>query len=159
MALDVGTVRIGVAATDPERRLAFPVETVARGHGERGLEAAVTRIVDVATERGVVAVFVGLPRTLTGSEGVSAQHAHAVAVAVRQRLAIPVRLLDERFSTATASASLREAGRNSRTQRGVIDQAAAVVILDLALDGSRNGILGTLTRGVDKGSDDGPIRG
>lgn len=157
IALDVGTVRIGVAATDPERLLAFPVETVARGRGARGMEEALDRIAGLAKERDATAMFVGLPRTLAGAEGASARDARSVASAIAERLTIPVRLLDERFTTATASASLRAAGRNSRAQRAVIDQAAAVVILDLALDGARNGILGTLCTGVETGSDDGPV--
>ncbi len=139
MSVDVGSVRVGIAATDPERRLAFPVETVARGKGTVG------RIAQLVGERSAVAVFVGLPRTLAGGEGASAADARLIARALAEHLAVPVRLIDERFSTSTASAALRDAGRDSRRQRAVIDQAAAVVMLELALDGEKSGILGSLT--------------
>jgi putative Holliday junction resolvase len=145
MSVDVGTVRVGIAATDPERRLAFPVETVKRGAGTIG------RIATLVVERSITAVFVGLPRTLAGSEGASAADARVVAEALAQRLAVPVRLIDERFSTSMASGALREAGRDSRRQRGVIDQAAAVVILNLALDSEKSGILDSLTEPVAQG--------
>ena len=145
MSVDVGTVRVGVAATDPDRRLAFPVETIPRD------SATVERLGALVAERGAVSVFVGLPITLAGREGVSAEDARALAVALAQRLDVPVRLIDERLTTASAGASLREAGRSERHQRAVIDQAAAVVILELALDGGRNGILDSLAKPVHQG--------
>lgn len=139
MSIDVGRVRVGVAATDPERRLAFPVETIPRGPG------TVERVRSLVVERGIVSIFVGLPLTLAGREGPSADDARKFAASLKQRLDIPVRLIDERLTTSSASAALREAGRSERRQRAVIDQAAAVVILDLVLNGSNNGILDSLT--------------
>jgi len=145
MSIDVGRVRVGVAATDPERRLAFPVETVPRG------KSTVERVASLVTERGIVAVFVGFPLTLAGREGPAVEDARRLAGALAQRLAIPVRLIDERLSTSSARASLRQAGRSERRQRPVIDQAAAVVILELALDASKNGILGSLIKQAKQG--------
>jgi putative holliday junction resolvase len=139
MSVDVGSARVGVAATDPERRLAFPVETVPRD------AHTVERIVGIAVERRVVAVFVGLPKTLSGGEGASATDARLVAGQLAELLGVPVRLIDERFSTSTATATLHEAGRDTRRQRAIIDQAAAVVILESALDGEKNRILDSLT--------------
>lgn len=144
-SVDVGTVRVGIAATDPERRMAFPVETVPRNRDTVG------RIATIVEDRGIVAVFVGLPLTLAGREGPSAEDARSLAGDLAQRLAVPVRLVDERLSTSSASAALRQAGRNARRQREVIDQAAAVVILETVLDGWNNGILGNLTEQVAQG--------
>ena len=152
MAVDVGTVRVGVAATDPERRLAFPVETVPRGTG------TLDRLAAIVEERRIVTVVVGLPLTLAGSEGPSAEDARSVAEALAQRLEVPVRLIDERLSTSSAASALREAGRDARRQRAVIDQAAAVVILQTALDGWNNGILGSLAGPIPrKGRHDGSV--
>jgi putative Holliday junction resolvase len=144
-AVDVGKVRVGVAATDPEGLMAFPVETVSRG------EDTADRIAEIVTERGVVAVFVGLPLTLSGEEGVAARDARGFAGSLSQRLSVPVRLADERLSTSAASTALREAGWDTRRQRPVIDQAAAVVILEAVLDGRKNGILDSLTKPVAQG--------
>ncbi len=138
IGVDVGTVRVGVAASDPEGILAFPVETVARNP-----EAAV-RIAQIAAEREAIDVFVGLPRHMSGAEGASAADARAFASDLAELLECPVRLIDERLSTSSASQAMRAAGRNSRKQRDSIDQAAAVVILDTALDAARKGNLSTV---------------
>ncbi len=144
-AVDVGRVRVGVAATDPEGLMAFPVETLPRG------EDTADRIAAIVEDRGIVAVFVGLPLTLSGQEGAAVRDCRDFARVLLQRLDIPVRLVDERLSTSKASAALREAGRDARRQRPVIDQAAATVILETVLDGRKNAILDTLTRPVAQG--------
>jgi putative Holliday junction resolvase len=144
-AVDVGRVRVGVAATDPEGLMAFPVETLVRG------EDTADRIAAIVEDRGIVAVFVGLPLTLAGEEGAAVRDSREFAGVLSQRLGIPVRLIDERLSTSTASAALREAGLDARRQRPVIDQAAATVILEAVLDGEKNGILDTLTKPVAQG--------
>ncbi|HEU4675328.1 MAG TPA: Holliday junction resolvase RuvX [Motilibacteraceae bacterium] len=136
LGVDVGTVRIGVAASDPSALLATPLETVRRGRGD------VDRVVALAAEREVLEVVVGLPRHLSGAEGASAGDARTFAAALARRLApVPVRLVDERLSTVTAQRGLRESGltgkRAARTRRDVVDQAAAVVILQSALDAER----------------------
>ncbi len=149
LGIDVGTVRIGVAASDPEGLMAFPVETVVRGDGD------VDKVAEIARERGATRVFVGLPRKLSGKDGASAAFAHEFAVALSERTSAMVRLVDERFSTATAQQAMRQAGRNSRQQRQVIDQAAAVVILESALDIERQGNLDRVTYEPDpKGHND-----
>ncbi len=130
--MDVGTVRIGVAASDPDGVLATPVETVARGRGD------VQRIAEIAAERGAVEIVVGLPRSLSGGEGPAAEAVRDFAQRLARHVApCPVRLVDERLSTVTASRAMRSSGVSSRSSRGTIDQAAAVVILQDALDFER----------------------
>ncbi|WP_436969030.1 Holliday junction resolvase RuvX [Demequina litoralis] len=138
-----------MAASDPDGLMAFPVDTVQRGDGDAAAIAA------IAEERGAITVFVGLPRKLSGQEGTSAEDARAFASRLAELCSGTVRLIDERFSTATASQAMRSAGRNAKKQRQVIDQAAAVVILENALDVDRNGNLDSVTIEVPrKGNDD-----
>jgi len=152
LGVDVGTVRVGVAASDPDAIMAFPVETVPRGAGD------VARVAAIAQERNAITVFVGLPRTLAGREGASAEDASAFARSLAEHIDADVRLIDERFSTTTAASALRSAGRSARQQRQVIDQAAAVVILESALDIDRQGNLGKVTKGIPReGTDDRPV--
>lgn len=134
LGVDVGSVRIGVAVSDPDGILATPVETVRRD----GSGAHLRRLVALATEHGVVEVIVGLPRTLADRTGPSARDAIDVAETLAQRLApVPVRLADERLTTVGAQRSLRQAGVRAKNQRAVIDQAAAVSILQGWLDQRR----------------------
>ncbi|WP_439645069.1 Holliday junction resolvase RuvX [Demequina soli] len=138
-----------MAASDPDGLMAFPVDTVQRGDGD------VEAVAALAEERACIRVFVGLPRKLSGSEGSSAEDARAFAARLAELTSADVRLIDERFSTATASQAMRSAGRSAKKQRQVIDQAAAVVILENALDVDRNGNLGAVTIEVPrKGNDD-----
>jgi putative Holliday junction resolvase len=135
LGVDVGTVRIGVAVSDPDAILATPVETVPRD--KRGTKH-VRRLAALVDEYQVVEVVVGLPRTLADRAGSSAQDATEVAEVLAGRIApVPVRLADERFTTVTAQRALREAGVRARGQRSVIDQAAAVGILQNWLDQRR----------------------
>lgn len=135
LGVDVGTVRIGVAVSDPDAILATPVETVSRD--KRGTKH-VRRLAALVDEYQVVEVVVGLPRTLADRAGSSAQDATEVAEVLAGRIApVPVRLADERFTTVTAQRALREAGVRARGQRSVIDQAAAVGILQNWLDQRR----------------------
>lgn len=130
----MGSVRIGVASSDPDGILATPVETVRRERSGRHLR----RLAALAAEFEAVEVIVGLPRTLADRTGPSARDAIEVADALAQRIApIPVRLADERLTTVSAQRSLREAGVRARNQRSVIDQAAAVAILQGWLDQRR----------------------
>ncbi|BBY21182.1 Holliday junction resolvase RuvX [Mycobacterium stomatepiae] len=134
LGVDVGTVRIGVAASDPDGILATPVETVRRDRSGKH----VRRLAELATEIEAVEVVVGLPRTLADRTGPSALDAIEVAEALAQRVSpIPVRLADERLTTVSAQRSLRAAGVRAREQRAVIDQAAAVAILQSWLDQRR----------------------
>lgn len=149
LGIDVGTVRIGVAASDPEGRLAFPVATVARGPQAAG------EVARIASERGAAVIFVGLPLTLAGKEGPSAGDARTFASEVAERTGLVVRLLDERLSTVSAARALRAAGKSVRSQRSIIDQQAAVVILGNALDTEKAGTTESVTEVVThKGSHD-----
>ena len=132
LGVDVGDVRIGVARSDPAGLIAVPLETVASGRGD------LARLRALVEEEGVVEVVVGLPRSLSGGEGPAAVKVRGFAA----RLAVavsptPVRLCDERLSTVSAEAVLREQGRKGRRRRDVVDQAAAAVILQNALDTER----------------------
>lgn len=134
LGVDVGTVRIGVAVSDPDGVLATPVETVRRDRGTGHLR----RLAKLVDELQVVEVVVGLPRTLADRAGASADDAVEMADALAGRIQpIPVRLADERLTTVSASRSLREAGVRAKDQRGKIDQAAAVAILQGWLDQRR----------------------
>jgi putative Holliday junction resolvase len=131
LGVDVGTVRVGVAVSDPGGLIATPVETLRRGRGDLD---ALSRMV---TERDAVEVVVGLPVTLAGRHGAAAQAAEEYAGALAARIGVSVRLVDERLSTVGAQRDLRTSGVDTRRGRGVIDQAAAVIILQAALDAER----------------------
>lgn len=131
---------MGLAASDPHGILATPVETLRR---DPAGGADLDRIVRVVAEREVIDVYVGLPRSLSGAEGRAAALAREYAGQLAARLAaaaspVPVRLVDERLSTVAAHRSLRDAGMAGRKQRAVVDQAAAVVFLQAALDAERS---------------------
>lgn len=135
LGVDVGTVRIGVAISDPDAILATPVETVPR---DKRSGRHLKRLAALVADHQAVEVVVGLPRTLADRAGTSAQDAVEVADLLASRIApVPVRLADERFTTVTAQRALREAGVRARGQRSVIDQAAAVGILQNWLDQRR----------------------
>ena len=128
VAVDVGTVRVGVAASDPHRVLASPVETVqAPGH---------RRVARIVAEREAVLVVVGLPRSMSGTAAsASADMARAWVEAFAPLVApVEVRLVDERLTTVSAQAALRASGRSARQSRSVVDQAAAVALLQGVLD-------------------------
>lgn len=134
LGIDVGTVRIGVATSDPDGVLATPVETVRRDRSDGHLR----RLAKLVDELGAVEVVVGLPRTLADRAGSSAIDAITVADALASRIApTPVRLTDERLTTVTAQRSLREAGVRAKGQKAMIDQVAAVGILQTWLDQRR----------------------
>lgn len=139
LGVDVGTVRVGVAASDPDGLIATPVDTLAREPAHtRPVAGDLRRIAEEVAERGVRVVYVGLPRGLSGREGQAAEAARAYAGRIAQAVApVPVRLIDERLSTVTAHAALHASGRAGRKHRSVVDQVAAVVILQQALDAER----------------------
>jgi len=139
LGIDVGSVRIGVAVSDPDGILATPVETVRRDRTGKHLR----RLAALAAEFEAVEVVVGLPRTLADRIGSSAQDATGLAEALAARVApTPVRLADERLTTVSAQRSLRSAGVRAKDQRAVIDQAAAVAILQGWLDQRRAALAG-----------------
>lgn len=132
IGVDVGTVRIGIARSDPGGVLASPLETVRRGDGD------LDRIATIVAESKAVEVVVGLPTSLSGREGPAAVAAREFASRLADRLPPDmVRLHDERLTTVTAESGLREMGVRGRARRQVVDQAAAVVLLQAALDGER----------------------
>ncbi|CAN5191613.1 Holliday junction resolvase RuvX [Frigoribacterium sp. UYMn621] len=133
LGIDVGKVRIGVASSDPHGMIATPVSTVPRGDGD------IAAIMVEASERSVVEIVIGLPLALSGGDSASTQDARDFAQRVAEAGDIPVRMVDERLSTVSATRALRASGRNSRTSRSVIDQVAAVIILQHALDAERTG--------------------
>ncbi|GII99034.1 putative Holliday junction resolvase [Sediminihabitans luteus] len=143
LAVDVGAVRVGLAASDPDGLVATPVETLARDTpkavgGVTPVPADVARIVDEVAERFARVVYVGLPRHLSGAEGAASEHARAYAARLAGLVApVEVRMVDERMSTVTAHQALHASGRAGRKHRAVVDQAAAVVILQSALDVER----------------------
>jgi putative holliday junction resolvase len=148
LGIDVGSVRIGVAASDPDGILATPVETVRRDRSGKHLR----RLAELTAELEAVEVVVGLPRTLAGRTGPSARDAIELAEALAARIApVPVRLADERLTTVSAQRSLRAAGVKAREQRSVIDQAAAVAILQSWLDQRRAHQADEVTRGATGG--------
>ena len=140
LGIDVGSVRVGVAVSDPDGILATPLVTLRRdtdGGGDLAQVAALVR------EHGVVEVVVGLPRSLSGRVGAAAEHATAYADQLRSRLApVPVRLADERLTTVVASRTLSQRGVKGQRQRAVVDQAAAVLILQDWLDANRAAMTG-----------------
>ena len=136
MAIDVGSVRVGVAASDATATLASPVTVLRRDRREhRDLDELTTLVHD----RAAVEVVVGLPRTLRDRDSASTADARDYAAALAARIApVPVRLLDERLTTVSAGRQLHAAGHNTKTARQVIDAAAAVVLLEAALEHERH---------------------
>lgn len=132
IGIDPGDARIGVARSDPSGFLATPVETVRRGRGD------LRRIARIVAEEEAVEVVVGLPRSLSGREGPAAAKVRDFAAGLAQRVApVPVRLVDERLTTVSAEAMLRDRGKKGQQRRAVVDMAAAVMILQHALDTER----------------------
>jgi putative holliday junction resolvase len=132
LGIDPGDARIGVARSDPTGFLATPLETVRRGKGD------LARLARLVREEEAVEVVVGLPRSLSGGEGPAAAKAREFAAKLADRVApVEVRLQDERLTTVSAEAMLRDRGKKGAERRAVVDQAAAVLILQHALDTER----------------------
>ena len=132
LGVDVGSVRIGVATCDPDGVLASPLATIRRGAGDH---AEIGRI---AERRLAMEIVVGFPIGLSGKAGVAAQQARAYATELAEVVApVPVRLVDERFTTVLAHAALASQGRGTRQRRAVVDKAAAATLLQGALDAER----------------------
>jgi putative holliday junction resolvase len=130
--VDVGTVRVGIARSDPSGLLASPVVTLAR---DVAGSTDLLELAQLVADRDTAGVVVGLPRTLAGREGESARMARDYAAQLAERIApIPVELTDERLSTVSAERTLRTRGVRGSSKRAVVDQAAAVVILQQWLD-------------------------
>ena len=133
IGVDVGDARIGVARSDPSGMIATPVETVRRGAGD------LARLLAIGVEEEAVEYVLGLPRSLNGGEGPAALKVRGFAAELAAVVhPVPVRLCDERLSTVTAESVLRSQGKKGQKRRAVVDQAAAVVILQHALDTERS---------------------
>src|SRR6516162_8685361 len=130
IGLDLGSKTIGVAASDPDRRVAAPVETIAR----RRFSLDAGRILDLAVERRAAGLVLGLPINMDGSEGPRAQSTRAFARNLAQLTDLPVALWDERLSTAAVERALIAADASRAKRKNVIDQHAAAYILQGALD-------------------------
>lgn len=133
LGIDVGKARVGVARSDPDGLLATPVETVPRTDG------SIARILVLADEEDAFELLVGLPLSMSGGDTASTADAREFAAAlaeasVRSGSDRGVRLVDERLSTVSAHAALRQSGRSQRSSRSIVDQIAAVVLLQQAID-------------------------
>ena len=133
IGLDLGDVRIGVAISDDDRRMAMPLGTV-----HTGAPADLKAIAKLVEEHGATVVVIGLPLSMTGEHGSAAVKAGAFADALRAFLHVPVALHDERLSTVEAERALREAGVGGRERRRLVDRSAATVILQAWLDAHRS---------------------
>ncbi len=132
LGVDVGKVRIGLAASDLHGMMAIPVSTVPRGTGD------VARILAEAEERSAVEIVVGLPLALSGNDTASTADARTFAAEIACQTTIAVRMVDERMSTVSATRALQSSGRSAKKSRVIIDQVAAVIILQHALDVERS---------------------
>ncbi|PVE95635.1 Holliday junction resolvase RuvX [Microbacterium sp. TPD7012] len=128
LGIDVGRARVGVARSDPDGMLAVPVETVPRD------DLSIDRIVEIAGDYDLLEFVVGLPVNMQGADTPSTTDAREFAAALGRRSGAPVRLVDERLSTVTAHAALRSSGRSQKKSRSIVDQVAAVVLLQQAID-------------------------
>ncbi len=138
IGLDVGSVRVGVARTDPDGILAVPIKTLKRLASKQDVDELATLI----AEYEPLEIVVGLPVSLSGQAGAAVEAAMSYAYDLNNRLAgnrqqVPIRLIDERMSTMQATRQLQAAGRDARQGRNVIDQAAAVIIVQQAVDQER----------------------
>ncbi|AKK03253.1 Holliday junction resolvase RuvX [Corynebacterium epidermidicanis] len=137
LGVDVGTARIGVAYSDRMATLAMPLETVCRETGLKDRDKGdIDRLIELIEENEIVEVVVGLPRDLKGNGSVSVKHAKEIAFRINRRMGgnFPVRMADERLTTVAAMNSLHAAGRTTKNSRHIIDQVAAVEILQTWLD-------------------------
>lgn len=132
LGVDVGKARVGIAVCDRDGLLATPVATLARQDAD---ERAFRILVE---EHGVMEIVVGLPLSLSGGDTASTTDARELAASIAGWIGVPVRLVDERLSTVSAQRALRDTGRRTKGSRPVIDQVAAVIILQNALDSERS---------------------
>ena len=137
LAVDVGQSRIGLAIS--EGSLVLPLEVIPAG------ESAANQVLELARDRGVGAIYVGLPLSLNGSFTPSTTN--SVNFAKRLGTDFEVRLIDERLTTKTAQSRLREGGKNSKQSRGIVDAQAAALILEFAIQSERDGKLSGKTIG------------
>ena len=133
LAIDAGMARIGLAVS--EGSLALPIEAVPNN------DTALDRVLEASESRGVSAIYVGLPISLSGSMTASSLMAIDFAKRLRARTALPIQLIDERLTTKSAQARLHQAGKNTKSSKSMIDAQSAAFILEFALDSERDGKL------------------
>ncbi len=127
-SVDVGQSRVGLARTDPEGTMALPVATI------KVKEKSVADIAAIINEYEPIVIYVGLPLNLQGEHTGSTQYALDFASSLKPLVSCEIRLVDERLSTVSAASALRSAGHTAQSSKDIIDQAAAIVILEHALD-------------------------
>lgn len=135
LGIDFGDVRVGVAVSDELGFLAHPLETI-----DVRRTPAVERIRELAAEREVETVVVGMPRNMNGTHGPASEKAQKFAAELRAALPCQIITWDERLTTVSAQRSLQQAGRKAKDQKNIIDQAAAQVILQSWLDAQAGGL-------------------
>lgn len=133
LGIDVGTVRIGLAISDPHGLLATPLLTL-----DRSDSTWLHTVHSLCSEHNIIEVLVGLPLSLSGASTSSTQDAVSVANELKKILSCPIRLIDERYTTTSAHATLKSLGKKQKNTRTYIDQVAAVSILQHGLDMERN---------------------
>ncbi len=136
LAIDVGTVRIGVAACDAECIIASGLQTVSRGPE---VAQAIDSLLILIAEVNPIEIYVGLPANLSGSHSPSTLDAISFAKELQGRTSIQIRFIDERLTSVSANSNLRASGKNSKNSRHVVDQVAATIILEQALSIEKSG--------------------
>jgi putative Holliday junction resolvase len=131
LAIDIGKARIGVAISDHHAILASGLETIPRTEGSK---EDIDQILKLVIEHEVIEIYVGLPISLNGTENQSTSEAREFAEDISQGTEVPVRFIDERLTTVSAANALKTSGRDSKSGRKIIDQIAATVILEQALE-------------------------
>ena len=141
LALDIGNARIGVAISQDS--LSLPHSVIANS------ENSIAEILTLVKSEQPQCVYIGLPLSLSGSHTQSTKMAIDFARQLETMVAIPIRMIDERLTSKSASAALRAAGKNSRQQKGIIDASAAALILEFALSSEREGLAGKSLEDID----------
>jgi putative holliday junction resolvase len=130
LAIDVGSVRIGLAICDPDGILSSPIPALGRSNE---LMDTLQLVSELVAENSVIEVYVGDPISLSGGQSASTRDAREFAEKLAAQISVPIRLVDERLTTVTASAKLRISGKDAKQSRSFIDSASAVEILEQAL--------------------------
>ncbi|MDP4756202.1 MAG: Holliday junction resolvase RuvX [Aquiluna sp.] len=141
LALDIGNARIGVAISQDS--LSLPHSVIANS------ENSIAEILTLVQSEQPQCIYIGLPLSLSGSHTQSTKMAIDFARQLETMVAIPIRMIDERLTSKSASAALRAAGKNSRQQKGIIDASAAALILEFALSSEREGLAGKSLEDID----------
>lgn len=141
LALDIGNARIGVAISQDS--LSLPHSVIANS------ENSIAEILTLVQSEQPQCIYIGLPLSLSGSHTQSTKMAIDFARQLETVVAIPIRMIDERLTSKSASAALRAAGKNSRQQKGIIDASAAALILEFALSSEREGLAGKSLEDID----------